>query len=326
MQTLKKLALATAATLAVLLALPVSAAEVETMKMGIEGTNPPFNSKDASGQVVGFDVEIGNALCAKMKVTCEVVTADWDDMIPSLNLQKFDFIISSMSITGERQQYVDFTTPYYSNKLQLLAPKSAELGKDNAAIKESLKGKNIGAMRDTMSGSWLESNWGGDVTVKLYDSQESAFNDLTNGQIDALVGDKYTSYEWLKTAPGQNFEFKGEPVLDNDKIGIAVRKRATPVEIRPEGQAESQNVAQNVSPPEGQAVGQNVAQTEGQAVDQNAPQTEGQAVNQNVVQAQVQTPDPHPDMLDRLNKALQAIIADGTYKKINDKYFPFSIL
>ncbi|MFJ3482621.1 ABC transporter substrate-binding protein [Pseudomonas sp. NPDC090202] len=254
MQTLKKRLLAAVATLLV----STGALAADTLKMGIEGAYPPFNNKDASGQVVGFDVEIGNALCAKMKVTCEVVTSDWDGIIPALNAQKFDFLISSMSITDERKQAVDFTNPYYSNKLQFIAPKTTNLGADNAAIKEALKGKVIGAQRATLSGSWLEDNWGDDVTVKLYDSQENAFLDLASGRLDALLGDKYASYEWLKSDAGKNYEFKGEPVFDNDKIGIALRKG-----------------------------------------------------------------DP---LRDKLNAALKEIIEDGTYKKINDKYFPFSIL
>jgi polar amino acid transport system substrate-binding protein len=253
MQTLRKLLLAAAT-----LVLASSAFAVDTLKMGIEGAYPPFNNKDASGQVVGFDVEIGNALCAKMKVTCEVVTSDWDGIIPALNAQKFDFLISSMSITDERKQAVDFTTPYYSNKLQFIAPKATDLGKDNAAIKEALKGKTIGAQRATLSGSWLEDNWGSDVTVQLYDSQENAFLDLASGRLDAVLGDKYASYEWLKGENGESFEFKGEPVFDNDKIGIAVRKG--------------------------------------------------------------------DELREKLNTALKEIIEDGTYKKINDKYFPFSIL
>lgn len=97
----------------------------ETLKMGIEAAYPPFNNKDASGQVVGFDKDIGDALCAKMKAECTVVTSDWDGIIPALNAKKFDFLISSLSITEERKGAVDFTDPYYSNKLQYIAPKTS---------------------------------------------------------------------------------------------------------------------------------------------------------------------------------------------------------
>jgi len=249
MQTYKKLLLVAAATLAM-----TGNAFAETLKMGIEAAYPPFNNKDASGQVVGFDYEIGNALCAKMKVQCEVVTSDWDGIIPALNAKKFDFLISSLSITDERKQAVDFTNPYYSNKLQFLAPKDSDFKTDL----NSLKGKSIGAQRSTLASTWLEDKLGTDVDAKLYDTQENAYLDLVSGRVDAILADKYVSYEWLKSEAGRGFEFKGEPVEENDKIGIAVRKG-----------------------------------------------------------------DP---LREKLNAALKEIIADGTYKKINDKYFPFSIL
>ena len=249
MQNYKKFLLAAAVSMAF-----SATAMAETLKMGIEAAYPPFNNKDASGNVVGFDKDIGDALCAKMKVEkCEVYVSDWDGIIPALNAKKFDFLVSSLSITDERKQAVDFTDPYYSNKLQFIAPKNVDFKTDKA----SLKGKVIGTQRATLSGTWLEDNYGDDVEVKLYDTQENAYLDLIAGRIDGILADKYVQYEWLKSKDGQNFEFKGEPVVDSDKIGIAVRKG-----------------------------------------------------------------DP---LREKLNKALAEIKADGTYKKINDKYFPFSI-
>ncbi|PKF70857.1 amino acid ABC transporter [Pseudomonas fluvialis] len=249
MQNYKKILLAAAATLA----FGAQAVAAEKLKLGTEGAYPPFNLIDASGQVGGFDVEIGQALCAKMAVECEVVTSDWDGIIPALNARKFDFLIASMSITEERKAAVDFTEPYYTNKLQFVAPKDGEFKTDKA----SLKGKVIGAQRATIAGTWLEDNLDGVVDIKLYDTQENAYLDLSSGRLDGILADTFVQWEWLKSDAGQSFEFKGEPVFDNDKIGIAVRKN-----------------------------------------------------------------DP---LRERLNKALAEIVEDGTYKKINDKYFPFSI-
>ncbi|MDT3314717.1 ABC transporter substrate-binding protein [Pseudomonas sp. rhizo66] len=249
MQNFKKVFLAAAVTLAF-----SAGAMAETLKMGIEAAYPPFNNKDASGNVVGFDKDIGDALCAKMKVECTVVTSDWDGIIPALNAKKFDFLISSLSITEERKGAVDFTDPYYSNKLQFIAPKNVDFKTD----KDSLKGKSIGTQRATLAGTWLEDNYGSDLNVKLYDTQENAYLDLTSGRVDAILADKYANYDWLKSDAGKNYEFKGDPVVESDKIGIAVRK----------GDNELRN---------------------------------------------------------KLNAALKEIVADGTYKKINDKYFPFSI-
>lgn len=248
MQNYKKVFLAAAVTLAF-----SAGAMAETLKMGIEAAYPPFNNKDASGNVVGFDKEIGDALCAKMKVECTVVTSDWDGIIPALNAKKFDFLISSMSITDERKQAVDFTDPYYSNKLQFIAKKDVDFKTDKSA----LKGKIIGAQRATLAGTFLEDHYGDDITIKLYDTQENAYLDLTSGRLDGILADKYVNYEWLKSDAGRSYEFKGDPVEESDKIGIAVRKK-----------------------------------------------------------------DP---IREKLNTALKEIVADGTYKKINDKYFPFSI-
>jgi ABC-type amino acid transport substrate-binding protein len=245
------------ATIAVL-ALAPQAFAVEKMKIGIQGANPPFNSMDTSGQVAGFDLEIGNALCARMKVECEVVTSDFDGLIPALNEHQTDFIISSMSITDARKQQVDFTAPYYVNKLQFIAPKSTDFPSDLNTLQQTLKDKTIGALLQTQASDWLQTKLGREITIKLYGTPDKAYTDLAGGGVYALLADKYAGYEWLKSEAGQNFEFKGEPVVDRDQVGIAVRKG-----------------------------------------------------------------DP---LCDRLNTALKSIIEDGSYKKINDKYFPFSIL
>ncbi|TWC33611.1 amino acid ABC transporter substrate-binding protein (PAAT family) [Pseudomonas sp. SJZ079] len=249
MYNYKKILLTTAATLV----FASSVAAADKLKIGTEGAYPPFNLIAADGQVGGFDVEIAQALCAKMQAECEVVTSDWDGIIPALNAKKFDFLVASMSITEERQQAVDFTAPYYTNKLQFIAPKGGEFKTDKA----SLKGKVIGAQRATIAGTWLEDNLDGVVDIKLYDTQENAYLDLTSGRLDGVLADTFVNWEWLKSDAGKPFEFKGDPVFDNDKIGIAVRKD-----------------------------------------------------------------DP---LRDKLNSALKAVVADGTYKQINDKYFPFSI-
>tara|TARA_Y100001951_G_scaffold93135_1_gene88505 strand:- start:290 stop:769 length:480 start_codon:yes stop_codon:yes gene_type:complete len=125
-----------------------------------------------------------------------------------------------MSITDERKQAVDFTEPYYTNKLQFVAPKDAEFQTDEA----SLDGKTIGAQRATIAGQWLEDNLGDVVDIRLYDTQENAYLDMSAGRIDGVLADNFVQYEWLQSDAGADFEFKGEPVFDNDQIGIAVRK------------------------------------------------------------------------------------------------------
>ena len=84
----------------------------DTIKIGTEGAYPPWNSKDASGNLIGFEVELAQELCAIMKAECTIVEQDWDGMIPALLMRKFDAIMAGMSITAERQKTITFSQGY----------------------------------------------------------------------------------------------------------------------------------------------------------------------------------------------------------------------
>lgn len=189
----------------------------DTIKIATEGAYPPFNAKDASGALIGFDVEIANALCEEMKAKCEIVAQDWDGIIPGLVAKKYDAIVASMSITDERKEKVDFTDRYYSNYLRIMAKKDSGI-----TSPDDLKGKTAGAQRATVAATWAEDHLGRGSTVKLYDTQTAAYSDLEAGRLDALVSDVYPAYDWLKGKP--DYEFVGENIDIDDKIGIAVRK------------------------------------------------------------------------------------------------------
>lgn len=214
-----KTTLLAAATAAALAFGAISAQAADTIRIATEGAFPPFNTIDDKGQPQGFDVDIARALCEQMKADCEIVTQDWDGIIPGLLAKKYDAIVASMSITPERQEAVAFTDPYYSNKLQFVAPK----GKEFDLSKEGLDGKTVGAQRATISAQWLEENRPG-ADIKLYGTQEEAFLDLASGRLDLVLNDVYVTYDWLNSPEGQDFEFKGQPVYDEDKIAIALRK------------------------------------------------------------------------------------------------------
>jgi lysine-arginine-ornithine-binding protein len=233
-------------------ALIASPAAAKQIRIATEGAYPPFNMKNAKGELIGFDVDIAKAVCAKMKARCVIVAQDWDGIIPGLLAKKYDLIVASMSITAERKKKVAFSNPYYSNFLQYIAKKNAGI-KPTAA---GLKGKTIGAQRATVSAQYLEDKYHNSINIKVYDKQTAAWLDLKTGRLDAVLVDVYPAYDWVQKNPG--YAFVGKKIDINDKIGIAARKEDTA-------------------------------------------------------------------LLAKVNAALAAIRKDGTYQKINAKYFPFSI-
>ena len=108
-----------------------SASTGDVLRIGTEGAYAPFNYTNADGTLGGFDVEIANALCADMQVTCEIIAQDWDGIIPGLKAGKYDAIVAAMSVTPERSQQVSFTDPYFSNALVFLAKKDSSFDPSN---------------------------------------------------------------------------------------------------------------------------------------------------------------------------------------------------
>ncbi|MCK0197728.1 ABC transporter substrate-binding protein [Ancylobacter sp. 6x-1] len=252
-----KLKTLAATVAALLLGMGVANAEIKKVRIGTEGAYPPFNSVDPSGQLVGFDVEIGKALCEKMNVECTFVAQDWDGIIPALLSNKFDAIIASMAITEERKQKVAFTNPYYQTPGNFIAPKDTKITDISPA---AMTGKTIGAQSSTTGSIYLEEKYKG-ADIKLYPTQDEANADLAAGRLDAVLADKFVLYEWIeKSADGKCCKFIGSDLKDvnPEGTGIAVRKEDN-------------------------------------------------------------------ELREALNKAIKEIVADGTYKKINAKYFPFDI-
>jgi lysine-arginine-ornithine-binding protein len=197
------------------------------LRMGVEGAYPPFNFVDAAGKVEGFDVDIGEALCAHLARQCEWVVVPWDGLIPALQAGKFDVLMSSMTITAERRQQVLFTKPYYFSYGMMIANKGSGL----TFSVEGLRGRAIGVQAATTHEAWLRDKFGEAIELHAYPSSDDMFLDFQNGRLDAVFAEAPAMVPWMEKHGGvQAYEQIGENVTDpalGTEIGIAVRKDDT---------------------------------------------------------------------------------------------------
>ncbi|OOS05358.1 amino acid ABC transporter substrate-binding protein, PAAT family [Moraxella cuniculi DSM 21768] len=190
------------------------------IRIATESNFKPFSYLDTQGNVVGFEIDLANALCEQIKAQCNIISQDWDSLIPSLNANQSDAIMAGMSITQERQQVVDFSEPYFDNALVLVGKKG------DATTIDSIAGKTVATQQATLAADYLKQNHP-DAIVKAYDKQDNAHLDLSAGRADLMLSDAVPITDWLSTETGANFEIKGQPIDINDKVAIAVRKGDT---------------------------------------------------------------------------------------------------
>ncbi|WP_105436782.1 amino acid ABC transporter substrate-binding protein [Neorhizobium sp. T25_13] len=185
-------------------------------KIGTEGTYAPFTFHDASGKLVGFDVEIGQAVAAKIGVKAEFLEGKWDGLIAGIDAKRYDAVINQVGITEARKQKYDFSEPYIASKAVLI------VRQDNSDIKgfADLKGKksaqsltsNFGKIAQ-QSGAELVGTDGFDQSIQL----------VLTRRADATINDSLSFLDFKKQKPDAPVKIAAQQ--DNaDYSGIIIRK------------------------------------------------------------------------------------------------------
>jgi arginine/ornithine transport system substrate-binding protein len=234
-------------------------AQGKDLKVAIDPTYEPFTFKTADGKPTGFDVDIANALCEKIKRKCVFVEQVWDSMIPGLQAKKYDAIISSMTINEERLRVVDFSDKYYFTPSTVVIKNSIPYTDD-----ASLKGKKLGVLK----GSTQEKYANGELKkvgaiITPYEAQDQVYLDIKAGRLDGTVADIIeVTGGFLSKPEGKDYHAVGPelyiPKYFGTGVGVAIRKGDKALK-------------------------------------------------------------------DELNVAIKTIRADGSYKKLNDKYFKMDV-
>ncbi|MED1950648.1 transporter substrate-binding domain-containing protein [Brevibacillus centrosporus] len=226
--------------------------EQKEFVFAMSGIYKPFNYKE-NGKLTGFDVEIGEALAAKMGMKPVPITFPFETIVQGLIDKKFDAILGSMTITEERAKVINFTKPYYRSGSQIF------VAEDNQTITspDAVKGKKIGVAAATNYEKVAMTLTDKDKVMKYSSGDVSAMMDLGTKRVDAVISDQVFGYLAIKDG-GLKVKPIGEPLVYDE-----------------------------------QAIGVNKENTE---------------------------------LLEKLNKALDEIIADGTYDKICEKWIGRNIL
>nr|WP_241023647.1 ABC transporter substrate-binding protein [Paraburkholderia sp. Ac-20340] len=226
-----------------------------TVRFGVDASYAPFESKAPDGKLVGFDIDLGNEICKRMNAKCVWVEQDFDGMIPGLKAKKFDGVLSSMTITPQRQEQIAFSAKLFNTPTRLVAKK----GTSYQPSADSLKGKSVGVEQGTIQETYAKDNWAPKgVNVVPYQNQDQVYADLISGRLDAALQDEVQAdLGFLKTPRGAGFQFAGKEI-PTGAAAIGLRKEDA-------------------------------------------------------------------DLKTKIDKAIADMIKDGTYKKIEAKYFDFDV-
>ena len=183
--------------------------------IGVEGTYPPFTYHDDNGELTGLDVELGKALAEKLGVEVEFQEAAWDSLLIGIDTGRFDTVINSVSITDERAEKYDFSTPYAFNRTAVIT----KADDDSINTLEDLKGKKTA---NTISSTYAELAEQYGATVTGVDDLNQTFELLLSGRIDATLNAEMTFYDYTKEHPDANVKIA---VLTDDANQIAIPMR-----------------------------------------------------------------------------------------------------
>ena len=223
-----------------------------------EGAFPPFNYLDRKGMPAGFEIELAQDACQRIKAECEFIALKWDELIPGLLDKKFDVIMSSLEVTRERRQRLGLSRRYYLSPGAFIAAKGAPFDGPPSL----LRNKRIGIQKDSMHADWADKSFRRSAQLKRYGTVDEALNALANDEVDAVFGDKAQLWLWSQKPEGKCCELVGQDIKDTQTLGVGVSAGLRKEDVK---------------------------------------------------------------LRDALNTAFADMIADGTYKKINEKYFPFPL-
>ena len=189
--------------------------EAGVITIAMEGTWAPWTYHDEADVLVGYDVEVGQNIAAKLGVEAQFIEGEWDGLLAGLEAGRYDIMINGVDVTPEREQKYDFSTPYAYNRTAVIVRGDD----DSIQTMEDLNGKNTA---NTISSTYAEVAEKYGATVTGVDDLNQTMELLLSGRIDATLNAEVTFYDYLKAHPDANVKIA---CLDPDETSVAIPMR-----------------------------------------------------------------------------------------------------
>jgi octopine/nopaline transport system substrate-binding protein len=225
----------------------VGAGDWQKIKIATEGDYPPWNFIDASGNLVGFEIELAQELCTRMNATCEIIPQKWRGILKGLNAGKYDAIMAAMSITENRKKVASFSRNYAGTPNVFVVRKDNPLANFRSDLKQltlndispaeqaaldaifkAFKGKIIGVQVATTHARFADRYMGDHAEIRIYDFQHTIDLELYQGRLDAVIGDFAYWQPLIKSEQGKEYRIVGPHMTGGpfgEGVGVAVRKK-----------------------------------------------------------------------------------------------------
>lgn len=188
--------------------------------VGTDAAYAPFESQNEKGDIVGFDIDIVNAIAAKAGIEVKFVNTPWEGIFNALGQGDRDMVVSAVTITEERKQTMDFSDPYF-DAAQLIAVKETSKVAKFADLKKLKVGVQTGTTGDEAVSKLLGKT---NTNIKRFESTPLALKELEAGGVDAVVADNGVVIHYVANNPGGKFKTVSDPEFVPEQYGIALKK------------------------------------------------------------------------------------------------------
>jgi polar amino acid transport system substrate-binding protein len=188
--------------------------------VGTDAAYAPFESQNEKGEIVGFDIDVVKAAAAKAGIEVKFVNTPWEGIFNALGQGDRDMVVSAVTITDERKQTMDFSTPYF-DAVQLIAVKA----NSKVAKFDDLKKLKVGVQTGTTGDEAVTKLLGKTSTaIKRFESTPLALKELESGGVDAVVADNGVVIHYVANNPGSKFKTVSDKSFAPEQYGVAIKK------------------------------------------------------------------------------------------------------